>query len=169
MLNTRLGHGMVALLVLAVMWGERPAFCGDAEGKFAAQVKDAMKMMKDEAAKFGEAKAEGAALLFGTTKMNGNYVLVDKLKEQFKCTATFFVKKGDGFVRVSTNVIKEDGSRAVGTVLDPKGPAIAAIAKNESYYGIADILGKKYETGYEPIKTAGGEIVGIYYIGFLLE
>jgi hypothetical protein len=94
---------------------------------------------------------------------------VDNLKEKHKCTATFFAKKGDGFIRIATNVIKDDGSRAVGTVLDPKGPAIAAIKKNEAYYGIADILGKKYETGYEPIKNAAEEIVGVYYIGYLLE
>jgi hypothetical protein len=139
------------------------------ERKHAAQVKEAMKEMIAEAGKLGTAKLEGTALLFGSTKMNGNYALVDSLKEKHKCTATFFAKKGDGFVRVATNVIKDDGSRAVGTVLDPKGPAIAALSKNEAFYGVADILGKQYETGYEPIKTAAGEIIGVYYIGFLLE
>jgi Cache 3/Cache 2 fusion domain len=33
---------------------------------------------------------------------------------------------------VATNVKKDDGSRAIGTVLDPKGTAIAAIAKGET-------------------------------------
>jgi hypothetical protein len=138
-------------------------------GKHAAQVKEAMKEMIAEAGKMGAPKLEGSALLFGGTKINGNYALVDTLKEKHKCTATFFAKKADGFVRVATNVIKDDGSRAVGTVLDPKGPAIAAINKGEAYYGVADILGKKYETGYEPIKNAAGEIIGVYYIGYLME
>jgi Cache 3/Cache 2 fusion domain len=41
--------------------------------------------------------------------------------------------------------------------LDPKGKAIAAISKGESYFEEADILGKPYVTGYEPIRDASGE------------
>ena len=152
----------VACVALSCVCSARAEGLGD-------QVKAAMKVMIDDSAKMGEAKAEGSSLFLGTTKMNGNYTLVDSLKEQFKCTATFFIKKGDAFIRISTNVIKDDGSRAVGTPLDPAGPAMAAISKGEAYYGVADILGKKYETGYEPIKNAAGEIVGIYYIGFAVE
>ena len=39
-------------------------------------------------------------------------------------TATLFVKAGDEYVRVATNVQTNDGSRAIGTILDPNGPAI---------------------------------------------
>ena len=140
-----------------------------AEGSHAAQVKGAMQEMISEAGKLGAPKLEGSALLFGSTRINGNYTLVDSLKEKHKCTATFFARKGDAFVRVATNVVKDDGSRAVGTVLDPNGPVIVSIKKGEAYYGIVDILGKKYETGYEPIRNAAGEIIGIYYIGYQLE
>ncbi len=139
------------------------------DGTHAAAVKTAMAEMIAEATKLGEPKLDGAALLFGTTKINGNYALVDALKTKYKCTSTFFAKKGEGFVRISTNVIKDDGSRAVGTQLDPKGPAMAAILKDGAYYGVADILGKKYQTGYEPVRNAANEIIGIYYVGFLLE
>jgi hypothetical protein len=76
------------------------------------------------------------------------------------------VKSGDDFVRVATNVMKDDGSRAVGTILDPKGKAIAAIRSGNPYYGEADILGKPYVTAYEPIRDKAGEIVGIYYVGY---
>jgi hypothetical protein len=79
----------------------------------------------------------------------------------------FFVKNGDEFVRVATNVKKDDGSRAIGTVLDPKGKAIAAIANGEGYFGEADILGKSYVTGHEPIRDASSNIIGIYYVGYL--
>lgn len=138
----------------------------NAEESLANQVKAAMKVLQEKSMKLGAPSAEGTALSFGTTKMNGNYALVDEIKDQFKCTATFFVKKSDSYIRVATNVIKDDGSRAVGTPLDPKGVAIAKIAKGEPYYGLADILGKQYETGYEPIRNAAGEVVGITYIGF---
>jgi hypothetical protein len=68
--------------------------------------------------------------------------------------------QGDEFVRVATNVKKDDGSRAIGTVLDPKGKAIAAIAKGGSFFGDVDILGKPYTTGYEPIRDAKDNIIG---------
>ena len=89
----------------------------ESDAKLAPKVKEAMQEMISECGKVGVAKLDGSALLFGSTKMNGNYTLVDSLKEKFKCTATFFAKKGDGFVRIATNVIKDDGSRAVGTNL----------------------------------------------------
>lgn len=82
-------------------------------------------------------------------------------------TATLFVKSGDDFVRVATNVMKDDGTRAVGTILDPKGPAIQAIRKGEPYYGEATILGKPYITGYEPIKDAKDNVLGVFYVGYL--
>jgi hypothetical protein len=73
------------------------------------------------------------------------------------------------FVRVTTNVKKDDGSRAIGTILDPNGPAIAMIKKGEAYYGETTILGKPYMTGYEPIRDASNHVVGIYYVGYALK
>jgi len=138
-----------------------------AETQFSADVKKALIDMKSEAAKLGEPKVDGTQLFFGGTKINGNYELVDALKTKYNCTATFFVKKADGFVRISTNVMK-DGNRAIGTLLDPNGKAIVAIRKGEAFYGVVDILGKQYDTGYEPIKSASGEVIGIYYVGYPL-
>jgi Cache 3/Cache 2 fusion domain len=79
------------------------------------------------------------AIFFGSTKMNNNFSLVDDVVKQAGGTATIFVKNGDEFVRVATNIKKDDGSRAIGTILDPKGKAIASIQKNESFYGDVDI------------------------------
>ena len=157
---------MLALFVLGlVMAGTVTAM---AATESSAKIKTAMTAMKEDAAKLGAPKLDGASLLFGTTKINDNYALVDSLKTKFGCTATFFMKKGDAFVRVSTNVMK-DGKRAIGTPLDPSGPAIAAIRQGNAFYGIVDILGKLYDTGYEPIKNASGEIIGVYYIGYIME
>lgn len=157
---------MLVLFVLGVALGGAVTAMADTE--YTPKIKKAMTAMKEDAAKLGAASTDGSSLLFGATKINENYALVDSLKAKFACTATFFVKKGDGFVRVSTNVMK-DGKRAIGTPLDPSGPAIAAIRQDKAYYGIVDILGKLYDTGYEPIKNGKGEIIGVYYIGYLME
>jgi hypothetical protein len=167
---------MLALLLLvftADFLVQFPArvFAGPAE-----DVQVAMQRLKSKAATLGAPSIKGKdavagktvpALYFGATKMNNNFALVDEVQKEVGGTATIFVKSGDEFVRVATNVKKDDGSRATGTVLDPKGKAIAAIAKGDSYFGEANILGKPYVTGYEPIRDASNNVIGIYYVGYL--
>ena len=110
---------------------------------------------------------DAAALYFGKTKINNNFDVVDAVVKENGGTATLFVKTGDDYVRVSTNVPKPDGSgRATGTILDPKGKAIVAINKGEAFYGEVTILEVPYITGYEPIKDASGNVIGIYYVGY---
>jgi Cache 3/Cache 2 fusion domain len=139
------------------------------------KVQQAMAMLKAKTAELGAPALNGEdtvadkkvpALYFGTTKMNNNFEIVDLVQQKMGGTATLFVKSGDDYIRVATNVKKADGSRAIGTILDPKGKAIAAIHGGGAYYGDADILGKPYVTGYEPIRDAGGNIIGIYYVGY---
>jgi len=140
------------------------------------KVKASIAALIAKTGKLGAPKVEGAdpvggrsapGLYFGTTKMNNFFVVVDEVVKEHGGTATLFVRAGDEFVRVATNVKKDDGSRAIGTILDPKGKAIESIKKNEAYYGEADILGKAYVTGYEPIRDAGKNVIGIYYVGYL--
>jgi hypothetical protein len=140
------------------------------------KVKVSMAALKDKTAKLGAPKIEGKdsvtgkdvpVLYFGTTKMNNFFDVVDEVVKENGGTATLFVAAGDEYVRVATNVKKDDGSRAIGTILDPAGPAIAMIKKGEAYYGEAIILGKPYVTGYDPIKDASGNAIGIYYVGYM--
>lgn len=141
-----------------------------------AKVKTAMELMESMAHKLGGPKIDGTdpvagkevpAIYFGSTKMNNNFELVDDVVKQAQGTATIFVKSGDEYVRVATNVKKDDGSRAIGTVLDPKGKAIESIRKGEAFYGEVDILGKPYITGYKPIRDASQNVIGIYYVGYM--
>jgi len=129
------------------------------------KVKTAMKMLQEKTAALGQARFEGNMFYLGDTEMNGNYEVVDEVANNNGCTATIFAAAGEDYRRISTNVIKE-GSRAVGTILDPNGPAIKKIKVGEAYYGEADILGNKYQTGYEPIKDPDGKVIGILYVGY---
>lgn len=133
-----------------------------------SKVKAAMTTLKAELNKLGAPKVEGDNILFGSTKINDNFTVVDAVKASHGGTATVFVKKGGNYVRISTNVMKNN-VRAVGTPLDPSGPAKAAIDQGKPFYGPVDILGKLYETGYEPIQNDKGETVGIYYVGYSME
>jgi hypothetical protein len=139
-------------------------------------VKAAMQLLESMATNLGQPKIEGSdkvagkdvpAIYFGSTKMNNNFELVDEVVKKAKGTATIFVKNGDEYVRVATNVKQDDGSRAIGTILDPKGKAIESIRKGEPFYGEVDILGKPYITGYKPIQDSSKNVIGIYYVGYL--
>ena len=141
-----------------------------------ARVAKSMATLKDQTAKLGAPKLEGSepvggtdapALYFGSTKMNNNFTVVDEVaKEDGQgMAATLFVKGGDEYIRVATNIPKPDGSgRAIGTVL--AGPALESIQAGKPYYGKAPILGVPYVTGYEPIKDASGTIIGVYFVGY---
>jgi methyl-accepting chemotaxis protein len=116
----------------------------------------------------GTASVAGAAvpeLRLGNQSQVGNFDLVDRIKGLTGETATLFVKQGDSFIRVSTNVLKSDGSRAIGTVLDPQGHAFAAIRAGRPFYGVVKILGTPYMAAYEPMKDVSGQVVGIWYVG----
>ncbi len=132
------------------------------------KVKQAMGTLQAETTKLGAPKVDADNLFFGATKMNGNFEIVDAVKTKHSATATIFIKKGTNYTRITTNVMK-DGQRAVGSILDPNGPAIVMINQGKAYYGLVDILGKIFDTGYEPIKSASGEVIGILYVGFLAE
>ena len=140
-----------------------------------AKIKTAMELLTSSADKLGPPKVEGTdsvagkqvpAIYFGSTKMNNNFALVDEVVKQAGGIATIFVKSGEDYVRISTNVKKDDGARAIGTILDPKGKVIGSIQKNEAFYGDVDILGKPYTTGYEPIRDPSKNVIGIYFVGY---
>lgn len=152
------------LLILVLIF----TLSGCCKMKHEAEIKDSLYDMKIMAISKGAPNAIGDLLYFGYTGMHGNYEIVDAISAKYGCTATFFARVGDTFVRTSTSIMK-DGKRAVGTILDPAGPVIVNILKREPFYGMVDILGKMYETGYEPIIDTMGEVIGIYYTGFELE
>ena len=124
-------------------------------------------------AKIGAPKIDGTdkigdktvpALFFGARKINNNYDVVDSVRKVHNATATVFVKDGDEFVRVSTNVLTPEGKRGVGTQL-ARNKAYEAVIKGEMFCGPIDVLGTAFDACYNPIKDAGGKIVGVSYIG----
>jgi hypothetical protein len=125
-------------------------------------------------AKIGAPKVEGsekageksvAGLFFGARKINNNYDVVDEIKKSTGASATVFVKEGDDFIRVSTNVLTPEGKRGVGTAL-AKAKAYEAVSKGESFCGQVDVLGTPFDACYNPVKDAGGKVIGVTYVGY---
>ncbi|MEO3386530.1 methyl-accepting chemotaxis protein [Mesorhizobium sp. CAU 1741] len=95
--------------------------------------------------------------------------LVDRTAESIAGVATVFQAQDGDYVRISTNVLKEDGNRAVGTKLAPDHPAQPVLARGEAYYGPAQLFGRDFMTGYIPVKDQAGANVGILFIGIPME
>ncbi len=113
--------------------------------------------------KAGDKEAPG--LFFGPRKLNNNYDIVDDIKKKFGATATIFVKQGDEFVRISTNVLTPEGKRGVGTTL-ARAKAFEAVSKGQSFCGDVDVLGTAFSACYNPVKDDKGGVIGVTYVGF---
>ena len=99
--------------------------------------------------------------------------VVDQVKELVGGTCTIFqrMNKAGDILRVSTNVKKLDGKRAIGTYIpavNPDGtpnPVVSAVMRGETYRGRAYVVNAWYVTAYEPIMDEQGEMVGVLYVG----
>lgn len=112
----------------------------------------------------GDPKIVDGKLQFGSYVVNGNFEAVDKVTSIAGGTATIF----QGDTRVSTNVKKEDGTRAVGTPLLGVAKDLV-IGRGQPYRGEADILGVPYFTAYDPILDSESRIAGVIYVGVKQE
>jgi len=143
-----------------------------------AQTTSAMQTLQDLGHQQGTPSLKGEASLagksvpdlhLGSESQVQNFALVDHVKRLDGGTATLFAFDGTSFVRVSTNVMKPDGSRAVGTPLDPKGKAFAALRQGQPFHGVVDILGAPFITSYAPMLDSSGKLIGAWYTGYRLD
>ena len=141
------------------------------------QVDGGMRLLRERASAFGPARLDSVAsvagvpagaLYFGDEPCNDRHAIVDATTAVVGGTATLFSRHGDALVRVSTNVAKADGSRAIGTELAREGAAYGRLMEGEDFRGLIGILGKPYVTAYEPISDDRGEVIGAYYVGYPL-
>ena len=112
--------------------------------------------------------ATGDLQNFGTS-LKDNFTAVDKFNQFTGGVATVFSRKGDDFVRLTTSLKKENGERALGTMLGKTHPAFAGLMQDKAYVGRATLFGKPYMTRYEPVHDAAGKVVGALFIGFDLS
>ncbi|MCD6506414.1 cache domain-containing protein [Candidatus Poribacteria bacterium] len=119
-------------------------------------------------------KGEVLGVLYGGMLLNKSYEIVDRIKnivyqgEIYKGrdvgTATIFMND----VRISTNVRKEDGTRAIGTRVS-KEVRDQVFLKGRLWIGKALVAGNCYIAAYDPIRDIKGKIIGMLYVGALEE
>jgi two-component system NtrC family sensor kinase len=119
-----------------------------------------------------DTRANVIGALFGGVLINQNYDIVDRIKQTvFQGvkyedkdigTATIFLDD----VRISTNVMNEYGSRAVGTRLSEE-VYNQVVVNGEPWIGRAYVVNSWYITAYEPIRNIDDRVVGVLYVGIL--
>lgn len=101
----------------------------------------------------------------GSATLNLNNTTVDRFTSVTKAVGTVFARSGEDFIRVTTSLKKEDGSRAIGTVLERNHPAYNGLLRGIGYVGKAELFGKDYMTSYQPIRDGNGRVIAVLFIG----
>ncbi len=77
---------------------------------------------------------------------------------------TIFQKAPEGYVRICTSIKNNDGSYAVGTMIDLNSAVVKTVERGETYYDKANILGKPYIATYKPLYI-NDQVAGMYFTG----
>ena len=106
------------------------------------------------------------ALYLGDHLLNNDFEQVDEFQQMTAGVATLFVRSGDDFVRISTSLTKQDGSRAIGTQLDRQHPAYPRLIAGQAYVGRALLFERNYMTRYVPVRDSSGRVIAVLFVGF---
>ncbi|MBN1489600.1 MAG: cache domain-containing protein [Phycisphaerae bacterium] len=113
-----------------------------------------------------------AGLLYGSDLLNRRYEIVDAIRDEVfahdvyggETIGTVTLFQGD--LRISTNVRRTDGERAVGTRLSSRVHD-AVLTGGEVFADRAFVVNDWYITAYEPIRDPAGQVIGALYVGLL--
>ncbi len=106
------------------------------------------------------------SLYLGDIRLNNEFNEVDEFRNLTAGVATVFVRDGDEFIRVTTSLTKQDGSRAIGTALDHAHPAYQRLLGGQNYVGRALLFDRFYMTQYTPVADPAGRVIAVLFVGF---
>ncbi len=111
-------------------------------------------------------------IIYGGRIINKDYAFVDKIRDlafgkqmyDNKPVGTVTIFQGD--TRIATNVLNQDGTRAIGTRVSEEVYQ-AVFEQGRIWRDRAFVVNDWYITAYEPIRNINGKIIGILYVGIL--
>lgn len=119
---------------------------------------------------FGNISYENGNLLDENGRgIEGRHDMVDHILKDMGVVATIFARDGEDFKRITTNIMDENGKRAVGTFLGKESSAYPYIIESKQYIGEASILQEAYLTAYKPLFDETGNVIGILFVGVSKE
>jgi two-component system, NtrC family, sensor kinase len=117
-------------------------------------------------------QGEVAKILYGGKIINGTNDIVETIRdlifgeEEYHGKPVGTVTIFQGGVRISTNAVKADGKRAIGTIVSSE-VYDHVLLEGKSWTDRAFVVTDWYITAYEPIRDIRGNIIGMLYVGIL--
>jgi len=129
-------------------------------------------MAKEHAVPIRSADGKYGTLIYGGRIINQDHALVDRIRAlvfgnelyDAKPVGTVTVFQDD--VRIATNVLNEDGTRAIGTRVSAEVYE-KVLERGQTWHDRAFVVTDWYKTAYEPIRNIEGDTIGILYVGIL--
>lgn len=104
----------------------------------------------------------------GGEPLFGKYDIVDELQGKTGNKMTIFQLEDNKLLRISTNIRKKDGGRAIGTYIPANSPVYQAIVSGNAYHGKAFVVNDWYLTTYAPLRDQNNDIIGALFVGELM-
>ena len=129
-------------------------------------------MTLEAAAPIHDPGGRPAGVLRIGTVLNRNFDFVDFVRENIFTDATYKGKNlgtvtiFQGDVRITTNVIGPDGTRAVGTRVSAE-VYDRVLVEGKTWTGPAFVVDSWYISGYQPLRDLDGHVLGMLYVGVL--
>ncbi|WP_277373229.1 methyl-accepting chemotaxis protein [Pseudomonas sp. AA-38] len=133
-------------------------------GLFEQRFSNGLQLRADE--RVGVGSLQTPALYLNGVRLNNEFSEVDDFTRMTAGVATVFVRDGNEFIRITTSLTKEDGTRALGTILDHQHPAYQRLLAGQSYVGRAALFGRNYMTQYTPVRDGSGQVIAVLFVGF---
>jgi signal transduction histidine kinase len=129
-------------------------------------------MAKEYAMPVFDDAGEVKEVIYGGRIINRDFSLVDRIKQivfgeetyDSKPVGTVTIFQGD--TRISTNVLDEKGSRAVGTRVSEEVYE-KVIRRGQTWHDRAFVVTHWYKTAYGPIRDINENVIGMLYVGIL--
>lgn len=107
-------------------------------------------------------KDEDEVVLFkGEKQINGDFSIIDKVKENTDVDVTFFYKD----IRVLTTIFDDQNGRVTGTRSNAVVTKDVLEGREEAFYPSVLIDNKKYFAYYAPLFNSDGSCVGMIFVG----
>ncbi len=109
-------------------------------------------------------------IIYGAFIVNNNFEIVDKVKNLVfpsESVTNYFTGKATIFlddIRISTNVVRSDGHRSIGTQVSSKVYE-SVFNRGENWVDRAFVVSRWFLAAYTPIYDTSNSIIGILYVG----
>ncbi len=114
-----------------------------------------------EGAYWAEEQDGAVYMLKGDHQLNGDFTIIDSIKEKTNVDVTFFYQD----TRVITTIRDKDGNRVIGTRANPVVAKEVLEGDREAFYSSTEIEGDRYFSYYAPLHANDGTCIGMIFLG----